>query len=613
MRTTNYSRAFLMPAIVLCIIVSSARANDLNTGGQKGIVRTLTTETCGKTGFTLGGAAKYSTERDYVAGTGGTGSIRRLSDNQVVSRTAPDLVSGNIFGAFGLTDFWDFAIGLPLYYDIAGWNDEKRYGIGDFELSTKMAYPFGRDSAWLTNAYALKVLLPTGSSNRGFFPRHVYYLTGSTINDTDAVFTLKTVYFNPQVIWTMNFGLLNPKLPLSLHFNLGGVIATKKSNSAVMAAVGLELTPHPVVTFFVEASGESRVKWYTNSFSPRDFINDPFRVTPGVRLTMQNGLYMVLAGDIGIARDDNRYRTNLRREGYAYSTKSIPRYSAQFTIGWNGVGIPSDRDADGIPDKKDHCIYLAEDIDGFEDTDGCPDIDNDGDGILDTRDSCPVEPATCSGCPVLDADNDGINDDVDRCVNEAEDHDGFQDTDGCPDPDNDNDGIVDTDDKCPQKAEDADGFEDTDGCPDLDNDADGIPDAIDKCPGIKGIPENNGCPKTEEIKRGKLILEGVNFESGKAVLMPGSYSTLDRVRESLAEWKNVRCEIRGHTDNIGSEDANLRLSQRRAEAVMQYLVRNGINPSRLRAIGMGEATPIADNRTADGRAMNRRVELRRID
>jgi hypothetical protein len=101
---------------------------------------------------------------------------------------------------------------------------------------------------------------------------------------------------------------------------------------------------------------------------------------------------------------------------------------------------------------------------------------------------------------------------------EAEDKDGFEDDDGCPDLDNDKDGILDANDLCPDKPEDLDGFEDSDGCPELDNDGDGVVDSLDKCPGVKGLPTNDGCPKTQEIQRGKLILAGVTFMSGKAVL-----------------------------------------------------------------------------------------------
>ncbi|MBN1306825.1 MAG: hypothetical protein JXA18_02835, partial [Chitinispirillaceae bacterium] len=409
--------------VIFAAVVSSLYANDLNTGGQKGIVRTLSTETLGKTGFNLGGALKYGTEMEYIAGPKGEGAVVNSANNRPAERTAPHLFSGNIFAAYGITSFWDFAIDLPLYYDIAGWNDERRSGIGDLELTTKMAYPFGRAAAWLTHAYSLKVLLPTGSTNRGFFSRHVYYLTGSTLNDNDAVFALKTVYFNPQMIWSMDFSRLNSRLPLLFHANFGGVLATKKSNSAVVAALGLEVRPHPFITLFTEISGESRVKWYTEVFSVRDFINDPFWVTPGMRLNLPNGLYMLFAGDIGVAESKSAFRNNFAREGYAYSTKAVPRYNVQFTFGWEG--IKSDRDKDNIADRDDGCPDDPEDKDGFEDDDGCPDPDNDNDGILDIRDSCPDEPAVCSGCPVRDDDNDGVSDDVDRCPKDPEDFDGF--------------------------------------------------------------------------------------------------------------------------------------------------------------------------------------------
>ncbi|MBN1578881.1 MAG: hypothetical protein JW913_20135, partial [Chitinispirillaceae bacterium] len=192
-------RRLISLTVIFVAGISSIYANDINTGGQKGIVRTLSTETLGKTGFNLGGALKYGTEMEYIAGPKGEGGVLKSANNRPVDRTAPHLFSGNIFAGYGITSFWDFAIDLPLYYDIAGWNDERRSGIGDLELTTKMAYPFGRETAWLTHAYSLKVLLPTGSTNRGFFSRHVYYLTNSTLNDQDAVFALKTVYFNPQM------------------------------------------------------------------------------------------------------------------------------------------------------------------------------------------------------------------------------------------------------------------------------------------------------------------------------------------------------------------------------------------------------------------------------
>ncbi len=257
-------------------------------------------------------------------------------------------------------------------------------------------------------------------------------------------------------------------------------------------------------------------------------------------------------------------------------------------IYWGGF---SDKDGDGIQDKYDADPDAPEDFDGFQDEDGMPDLDNDGDGIPDSVDKCPMDP---------------------------EDFDGFEDDDGCPDLDNDRDGIPDSVDKCPMNPEDIDGFEDDDGCPDLDNDGDGIPDNEDKCPNkaenFNGFMDDDGCPdeskESEALRRGEaLVLPDITFESGKAVLSLNAKKVLERVYESLKSNPAIEVEIRGYTDSVGSAGNNLRLSQRRAEAVKDYLVDKGIAFGRLRAIGYGEANPIASNNTAEGRAKNRRIEF----
>ncbi len=183
-------------------------------------------------------------------------------------------------------------------------------------------------------------------------------------------------------------------------------------------------------------------------------------------------------------------------------------------VGFMFVQEQSDRDGDGIRDEDDQCPTVAEDLDGFEDGDGCPDTDNDGDTIPDDQDKCPMvaeDPdgfEDTDGCPEDDNDKDGIKDDADRCPNEAETKNGFQDDDGCPDePDRDGDGVPDSKDKCPDEPEDTDGFQDTDGCPDPDNDGDGIPDIADECvdqPETKnGYKDEDGCPDTPPAKGGR--------------------------------------------------------------------------------------------------------------
>jgi OmpA-OmpF porin, OOP family len=185
--------------------------------------------------------------------------------------------------------------------------------------------------------------------------------------------------------------------------------------------------------------------------------------------------------------------------------------------------------------------------------------------------------------------------------------------------DRDGDGIPDKVDKCPDQPEDFDGFQDEDGCPDLDNDGDGIPDALDKCPNepetFNNYKDDDGCPDEvpAAVKKFTGVIEGINFKTGSADILPGSYVLLDRAVKVLQDYPEVNLEISGHTDNRGKADYNRALSQRRADAVKTYFVTRGIASQRLQAIGYGPTRPIADNKTQSGRATNRRTEFRLIN
>ena len=257
------------------------------------------------------------------------------------------------------------------------------------------------------------------------------------------------------------------------------------------------------------------------------------------------------------------------------------------------LGKAKDTDKDGIPDKIDKDPLHAEDIDGFQDEDGAPDLDN---------------------------DMDGVPDQIDKAPNKPEDHDGFQDEDGVPDLDNDNDGILDVNDKAPNKAEDKDGFQDDDGAPDPDNDGDGIPDVDDACPDkaetANGYEDKDGCPDTKPeiaVEKGHaIVLDGVNFASGSAKLTQNSKTILDKVVRTMKENPELVVEVRGYTDNTGSYKGNMKISQRRADSVRDYLINQGIDENRITAKGFGPENPIAPNTTREGRAENRRIEFFRI-
>jgi OOP family OmpA-OmpF porin len=218
--------------------------------------------------------------------------------------------------------------------------------------------------------------------------------------------------------------------------------------------------------------------------------------------------------------------------------------------------------------------------------------------------------------PSPDPDGDGIVGANDKCPNEAEDKDGFEDSDGCPEPDNDKDGIPDAQDKCPNKAETMNGVDDDDGCPEEDTDGDGIIGSRDKCPDEpetkNGFKDEDGCPDEipSNLKKFTGVIEGINFKTASAQILPGSYSILDRAVAVLKEYGDIRIEISGHTDSRGKSDYNRDLSQRRADSVKMYFIANGIDTSRLTTIGYGMDRPIADNKTESGRSKNRRTEFR---
>ncbi len=282
-------------------------------------------------------------------------------------------------------------------------------------------------------------------------------------------------------------------------------------------------------------------------------------------------------------------------------------------VGPGPVG-PDDKDRDGYDDKIDQCPDEPEDFDGFEDEDGCPDRDNDGDEVFDAVEVKYYDDGR------YEWSTSDKKDDRD-CRDEPEDKDGFEDEDGCPDPDNDKDTILDVNDKCPNDPEDFDKFEDEDGCPDLDNDQDKILDVDDQCPmdpeDYDGEQDEDGCPDLAAKWDGCALKlsDKIYFEFNKWNIDPRSFGLLDDVAKTLTEGENnkVTIEIGGHTDSKGSNKYNKKLSQKRVNSVMEYLAGKGIARNRMTAVGYGEEVPIDTNRTAEGRARNRRVEFNRTD
>ena len=345
---------------------------------------------------------------------------------------------------------------------------------------------------------------------------------------------------------------------------------------------------------------------YGSSFFDDLFTREttPFEGTLGAKLHHQSGLVAGLAGGMGLTR------------GFGSPDARV--------IAMLGYGRPvereaepvGDRDGDGIDDDIDACPDEPEDMDGFQDEDGCPDPDNDADGIPDATDLCPMDPEDMdgfedeNGCPDPDNDADGILDVNDQCPLEPEDMDGFEDENGCPDPDNDRDGVVDGADRCINEP----GPASNQGCPDPDRDGDTVVDRRDNCPDVAGPPENQGCPERQQVRieEGRLeILDVVYFRTNRDVIQNRSFGLLRNVAQVLnAHPEIAQIRVEGHTDARGRREMNVTLSQKRAEAVVAFLVREGVDASRLTAQGFGPDRPIVENATtAEQHAQNRRVEF----
>ncbi|MEM7135016.1 MAG: OmpA family protein [Myxococcota bacterium] len=372
-----------------------------------------------------------------------------------------------------------------------------------------------------------------------------------------------------EAFMTFNIGD-HVRIPLNIGYktNFTQDIITLRLGNQLTWGGGLQaLALNDQLMLTVEAFGRTAAQSSTG-FGGRE--ETPVEVLGGVKYFNKTGFTVGLAGTAGVT------------PGYG-----APDWRLIGMIGFTmreKAFVAVDTDGDGIADDLDQCPADPEDLDGFQDQDGCPDFDNDGDGILDVDDGCMMD---------------------------AEDIDGFEDQDGCPDPDNDGDGILDVDDMCPDEP----GKPENNGCPEADRDGDGVPDRVDNCPDEPGTIENQGCQDAQlvVIGDGQLeILEKVYFKTGSAKLQKRSFALLDNVAAVInahPEYPIVRVE--GHSDSTGSLKFNMRLSQKRAETVVRYLVgRGGVDKQRLIAEGFGPTRPILpDAKTPSDLAQNRRVEF----
>ncbi|NMO16170.1 OmpA family protein [Pyxidicoccus fallax] len=485
----------------------------------------------------------------------------------------------DLMGAVALFDRLELGVSLPLSTttsEPAGSisptfaNGVKATGVGDLRLVPKVRLLSTGNGLHL--AVAAPVTLPTsggskflGADDMTFQPRFVAEWAGTSVR------LLANVGLNlrPEVL------MRNLRVGNEVAYGVGAEVPLTQALSAeatLAGALGLK-----------ETDTEER----------------PLEVLGALKYRFRQGLSAHVGAGPGLSR------------GYG-----TPGFRVLAGLSW-----ASSAPAAGTPRSPfaAACAAGPEDFDGFQDDDGCLDPDDDGDGILDGPDVCPGEPETFNG--YLDAD--GCPDDPDAWQPVA--------THGQPGEapaplalppppaDTDGDGLPDAEDRCPTVAEDVDGFEDADGCPETDNDQDGLADAADACPleaeVINGVKDEDGCPdegasQVQVTGSRIVILDKVYFATGQDVLLERSFPLLRQVVSVLkANPQLLLVRVEGHTDDQGAEESNLDLSQRRANTVRAFLVKEGIMPERLEAVGHGESKPVDTNATPKGRENNRRVEF----
>jgi len=511
-------------------------------------------------------------------------------------------VVGNLHVGMGISRYFSLTADVPLVLNQSGYQLTNidnptavpdaliNSGISDVKLLPKVVV-VDRDYLPFGLAVSMPIALPTGNG-------------GSFLGEENLTFT-------PTVIGEFSDASIHSReYKFRSAFNLG-YMARKQArvrdvtvNNALVYGLGIGI--HPVRPVELDLDFHGQVWGNETAQAPGELLG-------GLKFIIGRSVIINVGGGAGVLNGIGAPDYRLFA-GLAVAPSFDPN--------------ARDSDKDGIVDGMDRCPKDAEDLDEYQYQDGCPDTDNDADGIPDNIDKCADDPEDDDGymdndgCPDADNDKDGIADIADRCPDEPESLNTYQDEDGCPDDkpleDTDGDGYKDDVDRCPMDAEDFDGFEDEDGCPDTDNDSDGVIDTKDKCPNereiINGYQDEDGCPDESQrvvvTEEAIEINESIYFDFGKSSIQERSFSLLDEIAaviQAHSELKKIRVE--GHTDNVGDDISNLKLSQARADSVKAALVQRGLDIARFDAVGFGEMRPIVSNDTEDGRAQNRRVEF----
>jgi outer membrane protein OmpA-like peptidoglycan-associated protein len=466
----------------------------------------------------------------------------------------------HITAAIGILDYLQLGAQLPLYLDKG--RPGTAGGVGDARIVPKGAYRFEAGDAEAGVALVLPISFPSGES-RSF--------SGEG-----------QVGFEPRIALDIEKG------GLRLIGN-GGVLIKEgeerhglKRGKELIGGLGLQ---YELFQAFV-LDAEFTIGTQVSDFFGR--AGTPAELLGGMMYTFPGGIMLSAAAGAGlipgVGAPDFRFIAGIGVVPLPFGearkrAEAKARAEAQAN---------RDDDGDEIRNAEDFCPEQAEDYDGYVDDDGCADDDNDDDQIPDADDECPMTP---------------------------ENKNGIDDHDGCPETDADGDGISDRHDKCPNQAEDQNGVRDEDGCPDEDSDLDGIADVDDSCPALpeskrEGVTKD-GCPDTYSVEGDLIVFKRKpGFLGGQDEINAVGIQVFTDLASGIKAnptWREIGIVV--HSSGKGNKARNKRLTQKRARAVMRFLISAGVAPDRIVAAGAGDTALVASPKTAAGQSQNERVEV----
>ncbi|MGM0444329.1 MAG: OmpA family protein [Fibrobacterota bacterium] len=383
---TNHTCSFRALILAILLVIGAAEANNINTGGQKGALRTTSAYALGKGSINTGLSIK------------GDVAYRNLTVQG--SEETAILISENLFFGYGVTNWMDLSLDIPVYQDIWEGHTENASGFGDIQAGIKLMHPGLLPNAPLRVSYLLRTTIPTGSDDYGYFPRHSYY-TSNRYPEVNDPYSSGGLSLNPMMVWTLDMTKLKESRPVLMDLNLGVTAMVlnqnennyPQDNSALVGNFALSYLASEQLTLLMDIYGESRFVHYLNDGITlekffRNINNDQVYLSLGARYTDAKGMYYGLAADISLS--DRNYKTQWEitdddGRPFTYETSPAPTIGLTATVGFSKLGAESDPDYDYIPTVDDSCPYEAEDYDGYEDEDGCLDKVHETDTVIITE------------------------------------------------------------------------------------------------------------------------------------------------------------------------------------------------------------------------------------